>query len=132
MFSAAARRDDREGSNPFALLATIIFAPMAAMLVQAAISRSREFAADAGGARIAGSPYGLMNALRKLEMGTKTDPTRRQSGDLAHVHRQAVFGRRAAQHVQHPSSDRASDPGVATAEIGREHQITRLWPQSHG
>src|SRR5687768_7144552 len=40
-------RDDREGSNPFALIATIIFAPIAAMLVQAAISRSREFLADA-------------------------------------------------------------------------------------
>ena len=44
-------RDDREGSNPFALLATIILAPIAAMLIQAAISRSREFDADAGGAR---------------------------------------------------------------------------------
>jgi len=67
-------RDNREGSNPFAMIATIIFAPMAAMLVQAAISRSREFLADAGGARIAGSPYGLMSALRKLEMGTKQIP----------------------------------------------------------
>jgi heat shock protein HtpX len=67
-------RNDREGSNPFAMIATIIFAPMAAMLVQAAISRSREFAADAGGARIAGTPYGLMNALRKLEMGSKQIP----------------------------------------------------------
>src|SRR5262245_33548277 len=67
-------RDSREGSNPFAMIATIIFAPIAAMLVQAAISRSREFAADAGGARIAGTPYGLMNALRKLEMGSKQIP----------------------------------------------------------
>ena len=67
-------RDNREGSNPFALIATIIFAPMAAMLVQAAISRSREFLADAGGARIAGTPYGLMSALRKLEVGTKQIP----------------------------------------------------------
>ena len=65
---------DREGSNPIAMLATIIFAPMAAMLVQAAISRSREFLADAGGARIAGTPHGLMSALRKLEMGSKQIP----------------------------------------------------------
>ena len=56
------------------MIATIIFAPMAAMLVQAAISRSREFLADAGGAKIAGTPYGLMNALRKLEMGSKQIP----------------------------------------------------------
>ncbi len=67
-------RDDREGSNPIAMIATIIFAPMAAMLVQAAISRSREFLADAGGAKIAGTPYGLVNALRKLESGSKQIP----------------------------------------------------------
>jgi heat shock protein HtpX len=67
-------RNDREGSNPFAMIATIIFAPMAAMLVQAAISRSREFDADAGGAKIAGTPYGLMSALRKLEIGSKQIP----------------------------------------------------------
>ncbi|HEY8550305.1 MAG TPA: zinc metalloprotease HtpX [Vicinamibacterales bacterium] len=69
-----ARSDDREGANPFALLATIILAPIAATLIQAAISRSREFAADAGGAQIAGSPYGLVNALRKLEAGAKRIP----------------------------------------------------------
>jgi heat shock protein HtpX len=67
-------RNEREGSNPFALIATIIFAPIAAMLVQAAISRSREFAADAGGARIAGNPYGLADALRKLESASKQIP----------------------------------------------------------
>src|SRR5688572_31140975 len=67
-------RDDRGGSNPIAMLATIILAPIAAMLVQAAISRSREFLADAGGAKIAGTPYGLMNALKKLEMGSKQIP----------------------------------------------------------
>jgi heat shock protein HtpX len=67
-------RDDREGSNPFALIATIILAPIAAMLVQAAISRSREFVADAVGAKIAGTPYGLMNALRKLEGASKQIP----------------------------------------------------------
>jgi heat shock protein HtpX len=68
------RSSDREGTNPIALLATIIFAPLAAALVQAAISRSREFLADAGGAKIAGTPYGLMNALRKLESGSKRIP----------------------------------------------------------
>src|SRR4051812_38870852 len=74
MFGGMGDRRDREGSNPFALLATIIFAPLAAMLVQAAISRSREFAADAGGAKIAGTPYGLMDALRKLESASKQIP----------------------------------------------------------
>jgi len=73
-FFGGGSRDDREGANPFALLATIIFAPLAAMLVQAAISRSREFLADAGGAKIAGSPFGLMSALRKLDVASKRIP----------------------------------------------------------
>ena len=75
MFFGGGRSDDREGgSNPIALLAMMILGPLAAMLIQAAISRSREFAADAGGAEIAGGPYGLVNALRKLEMGSKRLP----------------------------------------------------------
>lgn len=69
------RSDDRDNqSNPIALLAMMILAPIAAMLIQAAISRSREFSADAEGARIAGSPYGLADALRKLESGSKRVP----------------------------------------------------------
>jgi heat shock protein HtpX len=68
-------RDDREGgSNPIALLAMMILAPIAAMFIQAAISRSREFAADAGGARIAGNPYGLADALRKIEAVARRVP----------------------------------------------------------
>jgi len=74
LFGGGSSRDERGGSNPIAMLATIIVAPLAAALVQAAISRSREFLADAGGASIAGSPYGLMNALRKLEAGSKRIP----------------------------------------------------------
>jgi len=67
-------RDDREGSNPVALIATIILAPIAAMLIQAAISRSREYDADAGGAAIAGSALGLVSALKKIEVGSKMVP----------------------------------------------------------
>jgi heat shock protein HtpX len=67
-------RDDREGQNPIALLATIILAPIAAMLIQAAISRSREFDADAGGAAIVGDPRGLVSALQKLEAASKIVP----------------------------------------------------------
>lgn len=68
------RDNDREGGNPFALLLTIILAPLAAMLIQAAISRSREYDADAGGATIAGNPYGLINALKKIEAGSQAVP----------------------------------------------------------
>jgi heat shock protein HtpX len=68
-------RDDRNGNgNPVGQLAMIILAPLAAMLIQAAISRSREFDADAGGARIAGNPYGLADALRKIEAASKQVP----------------------------------------------------------
>ena len=75
IFGGGRSSDDRDGgANPIALLATIVLAPVAAMLIQSAISRSREFAADAGGAEIAGGPYGLVNALRKLEAGSKRVP----------------------------------------------------------
>jgi heat shock protein HtpX len=69
------RGEDRErGNNPIALLAMIILAPLAAALIQMAISRSREFAADAGGAAIAGNPYGLADALRKIDAVSKRVP----------------------------------------------------------
>lgn len=73
-FFGGMRDDDREGGNPLALLLTIILAPLAAMLIQAAISRSREYDADAGGAKIAGSPLGLVSALKKIDAGSKLIP----------------------------------------------------------
>jgi len=73
MFFGGARDDDRRG-NPFALIATIILAPIAAMLIQMAISRSREYDADAGGAAIVGSPTGLVSALQKLDAASKAIP----------------------------------------------------------
>ncbi|HMD36476.1 MAG TPA: M48 family metalloprotease, partial [Vicinamibacterales bacterium] len=67
-------RDDREGGSPIVAIAMMILAPIAAMLIQAAISRSREYDADAGGAAIAGRPDGLVSALRKIEAGSKMIP----------------------------------------------------------
>jgi len=66
--------DRDRGGNPIALLAMIILAPLAALLIQMAISRSREYAADAGGAQIAGNPYGLADALRKIDAVAKRVP----------------------------------------------------------
>jgi heat shock protein HtpX len=74
MFFGGSRDSDNRGGNPIALLATIILAPLAAMLIQAAISRSREFGADAGGAAIAGEPGGLVRALRKIESAARGIP----------------------------------------------------------
>jgi heat shock protein HtpX len=68
------RSDDRGGANPLALLAMALLAPLAAGLIQAAISRQREFAADRGGAEIAGSPAGLAMALRRIEGAAKQIP----------------------------------------------------------
>jgi heat shock protein HtpX len=69
--------DRRRESTPLdaiLMLLTIILAPLAALLIQMAISRSREFAADAAGAQIAGGPEGLINALRKLEVANHRIP----------------------------------------------------------
>ena len=74
MFFGGSRDDREDGGNPIALLAMMILAPFAAMLIQAAISRSREFAADATGAQIAGTPYGLANALQKIEAVARRVP----------------------------------------------------------
>jgi len=74
IFGGGSSRDDDRGGNPLSMLLMVILAPLAALLIQAAISRSREFAADAGGAAIAGSPYGLVSALKKLEVASKQVP----------------------------------------------------------
>jgi heat shock protein HtpX len=68
------RDDDEEGSNPIAMIAMAIIAPIAAMLVQMAVSRAREFQADATGARLAGRTWGLSKALEKLQMAQQVAP----------------------------------------------------------
>ncbi len=65
---------DSRGGNPLAAIVMMIVAPIAAMMVQMAISRSREYGADAGGARLAGSPMYLASALRKLHYAVKKVP----------------------------------------------------------
>jgi heat shock protein HtpX len=74
MILGARSSDNREGGHPIVALLMIIIAPLAAMLVQMAISRSREFGADATGAVISGDPLSLANALIKLEQGAQRIP----------------------------------------------------------
>jgi heat shock protein HtpX len=75
MLFGGGRSDDEEGgTNPIAALVSIIVAPIAAMLIQMAISRAREYLADEEGARLAGSPRSLSNALRKLHNAAQQIP----------------------------------------------------------
>ena len=78
-------RDDERGGNPIALIAMMIVAPLAAMIIQMAISRSREYGADEGGARITGNPLSLANALRKLEYANKRIPMAVPNEATAHM-----------------------------------------------
>jgi len=74
IFGGGRSSDDDEGGSPIAAIVMMIVGPIAAMLVQMAISRSREYGADEGGAKIAGNPLYLANALKKLHMATQRIP----------------------------------------------------------
>lgn len=77
--------DDDEGGNPLAGLLGIIMAPIAATLIQMAISRSREFLADEHGARLSGQPLALASALRKIEAWSQRIPMTAGSPATAHL-----------------------------------------------
>ena len=74
IFGGGSRDREEGGSNIFSLLFMMIVAPLAAMLIQMAVSRSREYMADAGGAKVSGDPLALASALRKLHMGAQNIP----------------------------------------------------------
>jgi heat shock protein HtpX len=67
LFGSGHRDNENGGGNPILAIAVMIFAPIAAMLIQFAISRTREFGADAGGAGISGDPHALASALDKID-----------------------------------------------------------------
>lgn len=86
LFFGGAGRDERE--NPLRGIAALLFfllAPLAALLLQMALSRAREFQADATGAEIAGNPYGLARALEKLERGVARIPMLEANPATAHM-----------------------------------------------
>ena len=76
-FFFTGQNDNREGNNIVSLLLLMIITPLVAMIIQMAISRSREFLADETGARTIQNSKGLASALKKLEAGVKTFPLRR-------------------------------------------------------
>lgn len=79
------RSSDDEGSHPAAALLGIIVAPIAAMLIQMAISRSREFLADEAGARLSGNPRALASALRKIQGYAAQAPMHHGGPATAHL-----------------------------------------------
>jgi len=86
MFFGGGRSDDREeGTNPIVAILMLILAPIAAMLIQMAISRSREYMADEGGAEISGKPLALASALNKLQHGNDVVPMRNAGQSSAHM-----------------------------------------------
>ena len=85
MFGGRGRDDDEGGSNPLAMILLAILAPIAALLVQMAVSRSREFQADATGAQVAGKSWGLAKALEKLQMANQQMPMADATPATAHL-----------------------------------------------
>lgn len=79
------RNDDDEGGSMVGGLAMAIIAPIAAMLIQMAVSRSREYLADESGARICGNPQSLANALRKLHNASQMLPMQEAQPATAHL-----------------------------------------------
>jgi heat shock protein HtpX len=74
LFGGGRSHDREEGGHPIVAILMMILAPIAASLIHMAISRSREFQADAGGARLCGQPLWLASALRKLHAGVQRNP----------------------------------------------------------
>jgi len=74
MFGGRRSDNDDSGGSAFGAIVMMIVAPIAAILIQLAISRAREFQADASGARMAGRPWGLAKALEKLDIASKLAP----------------------------------------------------------
>ena len=108
-FGGTGGRDDENRGGAFGGIAMLILAPIAAMLIQMAISRSREYDADAASAKYVGSPYPLIGGLQKLETLVEADPHGRFAGHRPHVHHQAVHRRKPHAAVLDAPLDGGSD-----------------------
>ena len=98
--------ENRGEGNILAYIIMMILAPIAAMLIQMAISRSREYSADAAGAKISGNPLGLASALKKLQMANKQLPMQANLS-TAHMFIMNPLSARGIQNLfsTHPSTE---------------------------
>lgn len=85
MFLGGGRDEDGESRNPFVGILLMLFAPMAAMLIQMAVSRSREYKADESGGEISGKPEALASALLKLQNAAMHTQMRNATEATAHM-----------------------------------------------
>lgn len=108
-FFFGGRSDDDEGSHPLVAIAMLIIGPIVAMVIQFAISRQREFKADAVGAEISGKPLSLASALLRLENGAKRIPMHvaPTAASLAIVNPLAAFSMRGVStwFSTHPATE---------------------------
>jgi len=103
MFGGGRSHDDEEGGHPIAMIVSAIVAPFAAMLIQMAISRSREYLADEAAAKYSGKPWALANALRKIESWSQRIPMESGSPATAHMYISNPFsGGMASLFSTHP------------------------------
>jgi heat shock protein HtpX len=99
MIFGGSRNSEGENNNPFAAIAAMIIAPIAAMMIQMAISRSREYIADARGAKLCGKPKALANALRKISGGVAAAPMDDAQPATAHMFIMNPFSARQAMNL---------------------------------
>jgi heat shock protein HtpX len=98
LFGGFGGRDDNDGGGVIGLIAVSILAPLAAMLIQMAISRSREYAADAAGASFSGSPRGLASALQKISSAAKRIPMKAEPA-TAHMFIMSPLSGKSIMHL---------------------------------
>jgi heat shock protein HtpX len=135
-FFFGGRRDD-EDSNPLAAMAMLIIGPIAAMLIQFAISRQREFKADAVGAQISGRPLTLASALQKLDSNARRIPMHvsPSAASLAIVNPLAAFSLRGAAKWMSTRPRRAcrgatgDAAGEPEGEVRRERSVHASRPR---